>query len=94
MTKSISVMFASTLLAASLFGGTAAMAASDGEYFQGNSRDSIMDDDVQTGMSAPAQPLDLFSTQSIDKPSEPATSTNDDAGSAEGEYYPGVNPSE
>lgn len=89
MTKSLNTMFASVLFAASVFGGAAAFAASDGDYYVGTDRDAVRNGDPQA-MSGSGQPLDLFPTQSIRRSNDAMVTTTDDIGPAEGDYYSGT----
>ena len=67
MTKSINVTFAAALLAASVFGGSAALAGGgDGDYYPGVSRDQSQ---------TQSQNVDRFTTQSIHNNSSVATTT-------------------
>jgi hypothetical protein len=90
MSKPINVVFASALMAASVFAGSQAFAASDGDYYVGATRNSTMDDDMNANASMPRKNLDLFSTQSIDKPDEGADPTSGEISPANGDYYQGA----
>ena len=79
MTKTLNITFASALLAASVFGGSAALAASDGDYYQGNSR-----------LPVQAQSVDSFTTQSIGNGPVKVAPASDEVGAANGDYYQGV----
>ena len=54
MTKTLNTTFAAALVAASVFGASAALAAPSGDYYQGGSRDQ-----------AQSQNVDMFRTNSI-----------------------------
>ena len=94
MSKPINVAFASALMAASVFAGSQAFAAGDGEYYKGVTRDSTMDDDMNANASMPRENLDLFSTQSIDKPDEGADPTSGEISPADGDYNQGAETSQ
>ena len=79
MTKTLNITFASALLAASVFGGSAALAASDGDYYQGNSR-----------LPVQAQSVDRVTTQSIGNGAVKVAPTGDEVGPANGDYYQGA----
>lgn len=89
MSNTIKAVFASALFAASVFGGSQAFAASDGEYYPGASRHSVMDDGVNAISPGQGEGLDLFSTQSIDRPVE-GVDPSSEIGPAEGDYYQGT----
>ena len=80
---------AATLLAAGVLGGAPAFAGSDGDYYSGPTRDSIMDDDNFVLPAAKRESLDLFSTQSIKKSDEGAMPMTGEERPADGDYYQG-----
>lgn len=88
MTNSIKAVFASALFAASVFGGAQALAAGDGEYYQGATPPSF--DAMNRMQSAEGDGVDLLSTQSISKPDEGADPTSGEISPADGDYYQGT----
>ncbi|WLR94016.1 hypothetical protein [Shinella zoogloeoides] len=88
MTSSIKALFASALFAASVLGGSQALAAGDGEYYQGVT--PPMADGMNHAQSAEGDGVDLFSTQSINKPDEGADPTSGEISPADGDYYQGT----
>lgn len=79
MTKTLSTTFATALLAASVFGGSAALAGGDGDYYRGIDRDQ-----------AQSQTIDRVTTQSIDRSDAKFTVIVAAAGPAKGDYYRGL----
>ena len=90
MSKSAKVVLACGLMAASVFAGAQAYAAGDGDYYVGAERRSTMDDDMFANKPMPRENLDLFSTQSIDKPDEGADPTSGEISPAKGDYFQGA----
>lgn len=82
---------AATLFAAGILGGAPAFAASDGDYYPGASRDSVMADDAFILPPARSgQGVDLFSTQSINRADDGAMPMTNDDSPANGDYYQGA----
>ncbi|MDX3978033.1 hypothetical protein [Shinella sp.] len=80
MTKTLNTTFAAALVAASVFGGTAAFAGGDGDYYSGVSREPTQ-----------SQKIDRFTTQSIrNGDAVTSTRTTENIGPANGDYYRGV----
>ena len=77
MTKTLNATFAAALLAASVFGGSAAFAADNGDYYPGVAREQ-------------AQVVDRTTTQSIGNGAVKAAPTSAEVGAANGDYYQGV----
>ena len=78
MTKTLNTTFAAALLAASVFGGSAAFAAEKGDYYPGVS-------------SEQAQSVDMIRTHSTGNRVVIANETAANVGPANGDYYQGVN---
>jgi len=80
MSKSSNAALAAALFTASVFGGSAALAAGgDGDYYPGVSREQ-----------AESQNVDRFTTQSIHNGSVTTTTSIKDQGPANGDYYRGL----
>ena len=77
MTKTLNTTFAAALLAASVFGGSAAFAAEKGDYYPGVS-------------SEQAQAVDMIRTHSTGNRVVIANETAANVGPANGDYYQGV----
>ncbi|UDF30946.1 UNVERIFIED_ORG: hypothetical protein LHK14_06335 [Roseateles sp. XES5] len=78
MTKTLNTTFAAALLAASVFGGSAAFAAGKGDYYPGVAREQ-------------AQSVDMIRTHSTGDRVVIANETASNVGPANGDYYKGVN---
>lgn len=79
MTKTLSTTFVTALLAASVYGSTAALAGGDGEYYRGIDRDQ-----------AQSQTVDRVTTQSIGRSEAASTTVAAAVGPADGDYYRGL----
>lgn len=79
MTKTLSTTFVAALLAASVYGSTAALAGGDGEYYRGIDRDQ-----------AQSQTVDRVTTQSIVRSEKASTTVAAAVGPANGDYYRGL----
>ena len=79
MTKTLSTTFVTALLAASVYGSTAAFAGGDGEYYRGIDRDQ-----------AQSQTVDRVTTQSIGRSEAASTTVAAAVGPADGDYYRGL----
>ena len=79
MTKTLSTTFVTALLAASVYGSTAALAGGDGEYYRGIDRDQ-----------AQSQTVDRVTTQSIGGSEAASTTVAAAVGPADGDYYRGL----
>ncbi|WLR93022.1 hypothetical protein [Shinella zoogloeoides] len=79
MTKTLNTTFAAALVAASVFGASAAIAGDD--YYQGVSPQQVQNHQI-----------DRFTTQSIrnDNGAVKAAPTSAEVGAAQGDYYQGV----
>ncbi|ANH02728.1 hypothetical protein shn_00860 [Shinella sp. HZN7] len=79
MTKTLSTTFVTALLAASVYGSTAALAGGDGDYYRGIDRDQ-----------AQSETVDRITTQSIGSDDKASTSVVVAVGPARGDYYSGL----
>lgn len=79
MTKTLSTTFVTALLAASVYGSTAALAGGDGDYYRGIDRDQ-----------AQSQTIDRVTTQSIGNDDTASTLVEVAVGPARGDYYKGL----
>ncbi len=77
MTKTLNTTFSATLLAASVFGPSAALAGDD--YYQGVSPQQVQNHQI-----------DRTTTQSIGNGAVKAAPTSAEVGAAQGDYYQGV----
>jgi hypothetical protein len=77
MTKTLNTTFAAALLAASVFGASAALAGDD--YYQGVSPQQVQNHQI-----------DRTTTQSISNGAVKAAPTSAEVGAAQGDYYQGV----
>ncbi|WLR93025.1 hypothetical protein [Shinella zoogloeoides] len=80
MTKTLNTTFAAALVAASVFGGSAALAAGKGDYYPGVANEQ-----------AQSQSVDTIRTHSIGNRVVIANETASNVGPANGDYYQGVN---
>ncbi|MEW9616757.1 hypothetical protein AB3G45_23405 [Shinella sp. S4-D37] len=79
MTKTLSTTFVTALLAASVYGSTAALAGGDGEYYRGIDRGQTQ-----------SQTVDRVTTHSIGRSEVASTTVAAAVGPANGDYYRGL----
>lgn len=79
MTKTLSTTFVTALLAASVYGSTAALAGGDGDYYRGIERDQTQ-----------SQTIDRITTQGIGNGDAAPSSVEVAIGPARGDYYRGL----
>lgn len=79
MTKTLSTTFVTALLAASVYGSTAALAGGDGDYYRSVDRDQ-----------AQSQTIDPVTTQSVGNGDAASASIEVAVGPAKGDYYRGL----